>query len=91
MFSIKLAGLERNSITIAPAAVAYKRNLVYKLHIMKRKSLFPRSKWDIFTHLWLCALVFCRIAPLGAAPQTLSLEEVVEMAVAQSEPAKNRY
>ena len=84
MFSIKLAGLERNSITIAPAAVAYKRNLVYKLHIMKRKSLFPRSKWDIFTHLWLCALVFCRIAPLGAAPQTLSLEEAVEMAVVQS-------
>jgi outer membrane protein TolC len=51
---------------------------------MKRNSLFFRSKWDIFTHLWLVVLVFCWIAPLGAAPQTLSLEEAVEMAVAQS-------
>ncbi|MDR1400231.1 MAG: TolC family protein [Treponema sp.] len=51
---------------------------------MMRNLLFSRSNCGIFTHLWLSVLVFCGIAPLGAAPQTLSLEEAMEMAVAQS-------
>ncbi|MDR2418906.1 MAG: TolC family protein [Treponema sp.] len=51
---------------------------------MMKDSLFSRSKWVVFTHLWLITLVFCWIAPLEAVPRTLSLEETVEMAVAQS-------
>jgi multidrug efflux system outer membrane protein len=51
---------------------------------MMKDSLFSRSRRDVFTHLCLGALVFCWIAPLGAAPRTLSLEEAMEMAVAQS-------
>ncbi|MDR1324748.1 MAG: TolC family protein [Treponema sp.] len=51
---------------------------------MMKESLFSRYRRGIFTHLCMAALVFCWIAPLGAAPRTLSLEEAMEMAVAQS-------